>query len=74
MSIVYSLYELRDKIALTAKLPTAEERGKAHNTHTAETIPQHLKWHEAILERSGGVYYNGDKVEASINTFISLKN
>jgi glutathione S-transferase len=62
MSIVYSLYELKDKVTATVNLPTAEERGKAHHTHCTETIPKHLKWHEAILERSGGVYYNGDKV------------
>jgi len=62
MSIVYSLRELADKVSSTVKLPSVEERGKAHRTHIAQTIPNHLKWHEEIIERNGGIYYYNDKV------------
>jgi Glutathione S-transferase, C-terminal domain len=63
MGIVHSLHDLREKISATVKLPSFEERRKLHRTHIAETIPKFLQRHEAILERSGGVYYNGDKVK-----------
>jgi hypothetical protein len=66
MSIVYSLNEMKDKVSNTVNLPTPEERGKVHLTHINETIPNHLKWHEAIIERGGGLYYNGNKVRKKI--------
>jgi glutathione S-transferase len=65
MSIIYSLYEMRDKISATAALPSAEERAKAHHNYVTDLIPNHLKLHEAIIEKSGGPYYQGNKVSVS---------
>ena len=66
LSIVSSLFSLRDEIATTVNLPTAELRGEKHKKHIQATIPGLLVWHEKLLEESGGKFYAGDKVSSKI--------
>jgi hypothetical protein len=73
MSIVSSLNELQEKVFATVNLPV-EGRAKAHRTHIEETIPKHLKWHEEILERSGGTYYGDNKVKDPLTFVIEYWN
>jgi hypothetical protein len=73
MGIVSSLNELKEKVSATVNLPV-EGRAKAHRTHIEETIPKHLKWHEQIIERSGGTYYCGNKVKDPLTLGIEHWN
>ncbi|KAJ7573225.1 hypothetical protein C8J56DRAFT_904000 [Mycena floridula] len=41
---------------------SAELRAAKHEKHMGETIPNHLRWHEALLEKSSGTYYAGDTI------------
>ncbi|KAJ7576160.1 hypothetical protein C8J56DRAFT_1062271 [Mycena floridula] len=62
ISIVHSLHFLQEQITSTVILQSAELRAAKHEKHMAETIPNHLRWHEALLGKSSGTYYAGDTV------------
>ncbi|KAJ7598395.1 hypothetical protein C8J56DRAFT_913931 [Mycena floridula] len=62
IGIVLSLRDLQDKIPGDTVLQDIALRAAKHKNSITETIPNALKLHEAILEKSRGIYYEGDKV------------
>ncbi|KAJ7587866.1 hypothetical protein C8J56DRAFT_890736 [Mycena floridula] len=72
ISIVYSLHFLQEQIISTVILPSPELRAAKHEKHIAETIPNHLKWHEALLEEMTGNYYAGDTITLPDLVLVSL--
>ncbi|KAJ7595176.1 hypothetical protein C8J56DRAFT_1042276 [Mycena floridula] len=61
ISIITSLHFLRDTVSLTDRLPP-EIRAAMHDKHISDTIPNCLKWHEALLEKSSGTHYAGNSI------------
>ncbi|KAJ7586249.1 hypothetical protein C8J56DRAFT_892068 [Mycena floridula] len=51
---------------------SAELRAAKHEKHMAETIPNHLRWHEALLEKSSGTYYAEDTITLPDLDLVSL--
>ncbi|KAJ7595145.1 hypothetical protein C8J56DRAFT_883374 [Mycena floridula] len=66
------LGEKLEQILSTVILPSPELRAAKHEKHIAETIPNHLKWHEALLEEMTGNYYAGDTITLPDLVLVSL--
>ncbi|KAJ7474922.1 hypothetical protein FB451DRAFT_1366937 [Mycena latifolia] len=62
ISILSALRAIQDTISGAVPLLDPEVRAAKHEKFITETIPTALKWHEALLEKSGGPYYAGDAV------------
>ncbi|KAJ7598385.1 hypothetical protein C8J56DRAFT_165521 [Mycena floridula] len=61
LGIVLSLRGLQDTVSGAVILQDVAQRAAKHEKFIAETIPNTLKAHEAILGKSGGIYYEGDR-------------
>ncbi|KAJ7576267.1 hypothetical protein C8J56DRAFT_1062384 [Mycena floridula] len=72
ISIVHSLHFLQEQITSTVILQSAELRAAKHEKHMIETIPNHLRWHEALLEKSSGTYYAGETITLPDLVLVSL--
>ncbi|KAJ7600301.1 hypothetical protein C8J56DRAFT_1073228 [Mycena floridula] len=59
ISILSSLYSLRDMIANARNILSTDLRAAQHEKHITETIPEALKWHENII---AGPYFAGDSI------------
>ncbi|KAJ7708133.1 hypothetical protein B0H17DRAFT_1031792 [Mycena rosella] len=71
ISILSALRAIQD----IPRVPPAlapEIRATMHETFIAETVPAAFKWHEAILEKSGGPYYAGEAVTLPDLTLLAL--
>ncbi|KAJ7598394.1 hypothetical protein C8J56DRAFT_913929 [Mycena floridula] len=72
IGILSSLRALQDTVSSAVFLPDIALRAAKHEKFITEIIPNALKSHEAILEKNGGIYYEGDKVTLPDLALLSL--